>query len=213
MKSLMAGVALTTIVALPSAVQGSPILLAIDKHKLPKADLYQLTSVRDGVRFDLDGDGIPEQTAWTSPRADVGFLALDRNGNGQIDNGMELIGCDAPPGRRNGFAALAQLARLPGRDVAWVDDQNPMYEKLLIWVDRNHDGKSEPSELVKFSAYYTRIMFGSVLEEAVDPNGNRFVLRGYAELRTAPGANRPKSNTEHDNRLVQIYDVVFAREG
>ena len=40
--------------------------------------------------FDLDKNGFAEKTAWIG--TEDGFLALDRNGNGIIDNGGELFG-------------------------------------------------------------------------------------------------------------------------
>jgi hypothetical protein len=74
-------------------------------------DGYRLTSVENGVRFDLNADGVAEQVAWTGRDSDDAFLALDRNGNGRIDSGAELFGnhAGAPqPGRQtpNGFEAL-----------------------------------------------------------------------------------------------------------
>ena len=76
-------------------------------------DGYRLTSVDNGVRFDLNADGVPEQVAWTRRDSDDAFLALDRNGNGRIDDGSELFGNYTParpdtPGvtTPNGFEAL-----------------------------------------------------------------------------------------------------------
>ena len=76
-------------------------------------DGYKLTSVDNGVRFDLNADGVLEQVAWTRRDSDDAFLALDRNGNGRIDDGGELFGNHTParPDNReittaNGFEAL-----------------------------------------------------------------------------------------------------------
>jgi hypothetical protein len=74
---------------------------------------YHMTSPAAGVRFDIDADGSAEETAWTEPNGDVGFLAIDRNGNGRIDSGTELFGDSTTltNGARalNGFEALADL--------------------------------------------------------------------------------------------------------
>jgi hypothetical protein len=53
---------------------------------------FQLTSAQQGVRFDISGTGRPIQLAWTVPGSGNAFLALDRSGNGRIDNGKELFG-------------------------------------------------------------------------------------------------------------------------
>ena len=60
-------------------------------------DGFHLTSADEGVLFDIDADGDLDQVAWT--RADSGdaWLALDRNGNGVIDDATELFG-NLPPG-------------------------------------------------------------------------------------------------------------------
>ncbi len=40
-------------------------------------DGLALTSVQDGVRFDLDADGTAEQAAWTASGSDDAFLVTD----------------------------------------------------------------------------------------------------------------------------------------
>jgi hypothetical protein len=120
-------------------------------------DGYRLTSVEDGVRFDLNTDGVPEQVAWTRPNSDEAFLALDRNGNGQIDDGSELFGNHTPAyadradvTAANGFEAL-KFAEGPsyGRSLfdRQIDARDAVYDRLLLWRDLNHNGISEPDEL------------------------------------------------------------------
>ena len=49
-----------------------------------------LTSVENGVYFDIWGDGFARRTGWVAP--EDGMLALDQNGNGTIDDLSELFG-------------------------------------------------------------------------------------------------------------------------
>lgn len=84
---------------------GSPIVVELVGTGL------KLTSAADGVRFDIRGDGRLLQIAWTARDSQAAFLALDRNGNGRIDNGKELFGnftMQPPSDSRNGFVALAE---------------------------------------------------------------------------------------------------------
>lgn len=74
--------------------------------------------------FDLEGDGKTEQLA----RLGSGsfFLALDRNGNGEIDSGKELFG----PQSGNGFADLAELDQ-DGN--GWIDEGDEAFSRLRLW--------------------------------------------------------------------------------
>ena len=48
------------------------------------------TSVEDGVSFDMDSDGMAEQTAWLKKGS--GFLVWDKNGDGMVNDGTEMFG-------------------------------------------------------------------------------------------------------------------------
>ncbi len=55
-----------------------------------------------------------------------GFLALDLNGDGKINDGGELFG----PRSGDGFADLAQY---DGDGNQWIDEADPIYERLRLW--------------------------------------------------------------------------------
>lgn len=116
---------------------------------------YKLTGAADGVLFDLKGNGDVRRIGWTRLDAAEAFLALDRNGNGRIDDGTELFGSQTPVfgGRAtapNGFEALRfAIPMTVGGDV--LDARAPIWSQLLLWTDRNHNGISEPDELARLA--------------------------------------------------------------
>jgi len=83
--------------------------------------------------FDLNSDGAQEDLA--CPGSGCGFLAFDRNGDGRINNGLELFG----PESGSGFGELAELdsdANL------WIDENDPAFDQLLIWAPDGQGGES-----------------------------------------------------------------------
>jgi hypothetical protein len=116
---------------------------------------FSLTNARDGVDFDLDGDGSKERVAWTSLSSENAWLALDHNGNGVIDSGQELFGnftaqTDPPAGvAKNGFLAVAELDKQQngGNEDRSIDRHDAIFPSLRLWQDTNHNGVSEFSEL------------------------------------------------------------------
>ncbi|OEH86488.1 hypothetical protein BHU72_12805 [Desulfuribacillus stibiiarsenatis] len=75
--------------------------------------------------FDLTMDGMPEQISMLKPGS--GFLALDLNGDGKINDGSELFG----PKTGNGFS---ELANYDEDGNGWIDANDSIYEKLQIWT-------------------------------------------------------------------------------
>ena len=84
-----------------------------------------ITSVSDQkFLFDLDGDG--EEEYLSMPTRGSGFLALDTNGDGMINDGGELFG--AMTG--DGFGELRQYDE-DGN--GWIDENDPIFQKLKVW--------------------------------------------------------------------------------
>jgi hypothetical protein len=82
----------------------------------------QLSSQR--FSFDLNSDGKAENINFATNGS--GFLAFDRNGDGQINNGTELFGASSG----NGFS---ELASLDSDRNGWIDENDAAYEKLRVW--------------------------------------------------------------------------------
>lgn len=106
----------------------------------------ELTSVENGVYFDLDKNGFAEKTAWIG-RED-GFLALDRNGNGFIDDGGELFGDQVIMSNgktsSSGFEALKDLDT---NNDGIINKDDEQFKNLRVWIDADQNGISAPDEL------------------------------------------------------------------
>ncbi|MEA5023717.1 hypothetical protein SDC9_26202 [bioreactor metagenome] len=86
--------------------------------------------------FDLDYDGNTELISFLAPGS--GFIALDKNGDGIINDGSELFGTRSGDG-------FADLALYDSDHNGWIDENDPIYDKLRIWT------KNEKGEDVLFA--------------------------------------------------------------
>lgn len=100
-----------------------------------QGDVSTLTDTK--FLFDLDADGKDEEISTLGSGS--GFLALDRNGDGIINNGSELFGTKSG----NGFADLAAFDE-DGN--GWIDENDSIFDKLRIWTT-DEEGTGELSAL------------------------------------------------------------------
>ncbi len=129
-------------------------------------------------------------TDW--PTARTPWLALDRNGNGAVDDGSELFGSATvlSSGERaeNGFIALRELdtdrdGQLTPADAGW--------SQLRLWNDGDADRVSSSSELSPLGARrLVSIDLGYAVERRCDDHGNCEVERAGFRYVDESGAEK-----------------------
>ena len=75
--------------------------------------------------FDLDADGKEDSISFAGKGS--GFLALDKNGDGKINDGSELFGTRSGDGFRD-------LATYDEDNNGWIDENDSVYNKLKVWT-------------------------------------------------------------------------------
>lgn len=188
----------------PDPCCSSPILFDLDGRG------FRLCAAADGVRFDVNADGIAEQTAWTASEGGDAFLVLDRDGDGAFTSGLEMFGnftISALTGERapNGYEALAAFddPSLGGNGDGVIDSHDDVFSRLQLWRDDNHDGVSQADEIFSLSSAGIVTVEVSYHKSARrDAYGNAFRYEGRAWRRDDSGQGRP----------IKTSDVFFVRE-
>jgi hypothetical protein len=172
----------------------SPVMIALSNR-------YELTRAADGVSFDIDADGQAEQVGWTVGGSDTAFVALDRDGNGRIDDGAELFGDHTPRTdgtiAANGFEALKDLdSNADGR----LDVSDAVWHKLLLWRDLDHDGQTDAGETERI-ADSSIVALGTEYRWTGrrDASGNEFRYFGVLE--------HMKNSSVRSDRYYDVYLV------
>jgi len=168
--------------------RSDPLILDLDGDGLETRGNFDRYDPKDPVYFDHDLNGAKESTGWVMP--DDGFLVLDRNGNGVIDNGAELFGNHTPLSgggtAADGFAALVQEdTNADGK----VDNTDARFADLRVWRDLNQDGISEASELTTLADNNIAYLYVAKTEHLQSiANGNQIADLGtYVKTDSSTG--------------------------
>lgn len=175
----------------------SPLVLDL------KGNGIRSTNLANGVRFDIDADGNLDRVAWIagdrSRGWDDAFLARDLNRNGRIDNGSELFGqaTRLEDGQLpvNGFIALKALDSNGDNK---FDFRDPNFGELLLWQDKNQNGRSEPTELLPLAQQVRSIDLNFQATNRRDANGNKILAVSTFE--------------DLAGRIKDVIDIFFASE-
>ncbi len=141
-----------------------PILVDLD------GDGIKTTTVKDGIYFDHQADGLAETSAWVNE--EDGILAIDKNNNGFIDNGSEIFGDNYVKGdgslAGSGFDALRDLDS-NNDGIINSSDENFGLIKIL---------KGDGNLISLEEAGITSINLNSTAVGSVDENGNTLISQG-----------------------------------
>jgi len=83
------------------------------------------------IEFDLNSDGNSENISFLEKGS--GFLVLDKNQNGMVDDGSELFG----PSTNNGFL---ELKAYDYDQNDWIDENDAIYFQLNLWTKDENGG-------------------------------------------------------------------------
>ncbi|MDP9191197.1 MAG: hypothetical protein M3P06_05790 [Acidobacteriota bacterium] len=152
-------------------------------------DGIHTTGLDDPVNFWIDREGRSLTTAWTDPDTEEAFLWMDLN-HDHMAHVTELFGSRmyAPDGvyHANGFAALVKYDRpqFGGDADGQITHKDWVWHRLRLWVDRNHDGVSQPKEIsLPVTHRIVALNLAYVAGETYDEYGNEMYLISSYEIR------------------------------
>jgi uncharacterized RDD family membrane protein YckC len=165
---------------------GSPIVISLDNHNV---NLIPLS--RSKAYFDIDKDDMREKISWIS--SGDGILVLDKNNNDNIDNVDELFNAK---NYIDEFLNTKETQQDSFDDLT-INDDNPIYQKIKIWQDKNGDGLANKEELGSLEQHNIRyIRIRKLPNLAQDPKDGIRVVGSYR-----------KENGSKDKLFNFVFDI------
>ncbi|MCI7362638.1 MAG: hypothetical protein MSH30_04845, partial [Campylobacter sp.] len=135
----------------------------------------------NGVFFDHNGDEIAFKSSWIDGKD--GLLARDIDGDGKITSGAELFGnfTRLKNGElaKNGAEALKDL---DDNNDGIFDSNDKAFNEILIWQDKNSNGKAESGELKSLSEHGIKSINLEFLDDntALDKDNKQILVGSFA---------------------------------
>lgn len=185
-----------------AAIDGRPFHVLVVPLSSEPSSCPQLSDAA-GIHLSID-NGNARLSEWLADTSGYAFIAFDQNRNGIIDDAAELVSNRTNDDATGAFNVLLDLATDRAPSIPVLDARHALYAELLLWSDKNRNGRSELSELQTVPEFLGVLGLGMNLITEPSPTEAACRLKGWSVTR-ADWTGRPRP----DDRIHPIYEVVL----